>query len=149
MRPSLRFVEPVLAHDDPAAALHALALLDVQTLLETPHNIGTLYLAHEVQQPRFDSFRAHRAELQAAYTTLASTRTDDAEFVGTACIQLVEMVITIRRDGDPAPDIASSIASSCLRLLGLPPAEVERTAAAGTRLRSTLVDEALGGREGP
>lgn len=139
VRPSLAYVEPILAHHDPAAALHALVLIDVRTLLETPHNVGTLYLAHEVQQPRFDSFRAHRAELRAAYTSLAAALGADAEFGGAACIQLVEMVITIRRDSDPDAGIASSIAAACLRLLGCGSDDVERATVAGERLRSTLV----------
>lgn len=136
--PSLAFVDALLTHDDPAAALHALVLIDVQTLLETPHNIGTLYLAHEVQQPRFDSFRSHRAELQGAYAALAGACGGDAEFLGASCMQLVEMVITLRRDGDPDPDVADSIAVACLRLMGLDAADVEHAVEAGERLRSSL-----------
>src|SRR4051794_1260912 len=43
-----------------AAALYLLALIDVETLGRTPHNIGTLYLLPEVQHERYDSFRAER-----------------------------------------------------------------------------------------
>ena len=56
VRPSLAFVSPLLAEPDRPAALYALALIDVETLLATPHNVGVLYLSHEVQQPRFDTF---------------------------------------------------------------------------------------------
>lgn len=138
VRPSLVFVDVLLAHDDPTAALYALATIDVGTLLASPHNIGALYLAHEVQQTRFDSFRAHRAELQGAYTELVGAR-DDREFLGACCMQLVEMVITLRRDGEPdASATASSIAESCLRVLGLGPVEVLDAAAAGEALLSSL-----------
>ncbi|MET0448319.1 MAG: helix-turn-helix domain-containing protein [Aeromicrobium sp.] len=138
VRPSLAFVDALLAHDDSAAALYALVLIDVQTLLETPYNIGTLYLAHLVQQPRFDSFRAHRAELQAAYSTLAGAHGDDAGFLGAACMQLVEMVITLRRDGEPDDDVAVRIALACLRLLGVSPADAEHAVAGGELILSSL-----------
>jgi AcrR family transcriptional regulator len=134
VRPSLAFVDALLAHHDPLAALHALASIDVGTLLATPYNIGTLYLAHEVEQPRFDSFRAHRADLQSAYTTLAG----GSEFDGACCMRLVEMVIELRRNGHPDPSTAPSIASACLRVIGLSGPEVERVAAAGEELLLTL-----------
>jgi AcrR family transcriptional regulator len=142
VRPSLAFVDILLSHEDAAAALYALASIDVGTLLATPHNIGTLYLAHEVQQPRFDSFRAHRAELQGAYTALAACLADDHEFLGACCIQLVEMVITLRRDGDLDRSTAPRIALACLRVLGLPADAVERAAAGGGALLALLRAEA-------
>lgn len=134
VRPSLAFVDTLLAHDDRLAALYALASIDVGTLLDTPYNIGTLYLAHEVEQPRFDSFRTHRAELQSAYTTLAG----GSDFHGACCMQLVEMVIELRRNNDPPPSTAPSIALACLRVVGLAPPEVDRVAAAGEELLLTL-----------
>jgi AcrR family transcriptional regulator len=138
VRPSLAFVDTLLALPDTTAALYALASIDVETLLATPNNVGVLYLSHEVQQPRFDSFRAHRAELQAAYTTLVGRSVDQPEFVGACCMQLVEMVITLRRDGEPDASIASAIAEACLRLLGLSAAEVETAVAAGERVLASL-----------
>ena len=69
VRPSLAFVSPLLAEPDRPAALYALALIDVETLLATPHNVGVLYLSHEVQQPRFDTFRAHRARSPLRHTS--------------------------------------------------------------------------------
>jgi AcrR family transcriptional regulator len=134
VRPSLAFVDTLLAHGDRLAALYALASIDVETLLDTPHNIGTLYFAHEVQQPRFDSFRAHRAELQSAYTTLAG----GSDFHGALCIQLVEMVIELRRTGDPTSSTTAPIALACLRVVGLVPHEVDRVATAGEQLLLTL-----------
>lgn len=135
VRPSLAFVGPLLEHPDRAAALYALAVIDVGTLLATPHNIGSLYLAHEVQQPRFDSFRQQRAVLQAAYTTLAAALTDaDADFLGACCMQLVEMVIVLRRDGEPGPSTAREIALACLRVLG----RSADAAEAGERLLAAL-----------
>lgn len=119
VRPSLDFVESLLDVPDPAAALLALATVDVGTLLATPHNIGALYLAHEVQEERFESFRQHRAQLQQAYVDLAAAirPEGDAAFLGACCMQLVEMVIPMRRSGEPEAGIAESIAAACLRVV--------------------------------
>lgn len=133
VRPSLEFVEPLLTHPDRDAALYALATIDVGTLLATAHNIGTLYLAHEVLQPRFDTFRAHRAELQSAYVELTGS-----EFDGACCMQLVELVIPMRRDADPGPETAAHVALACLRVAGLDPAEVAAATTAGRELLDTL-----------
>jgi AcrR family transcriptional regulator len=124
VRPSLDFVERLRDAPDPAAALAALAAVDVRTLLATPHNIGALYLAPEVQEPRFDSFRRDRAQLQQAYVDLAAAIAPegDAAFLGACCIQLVEMVIPMRREGGPPAGLAESIAAACLRVVGAPPA---------------------------
>ena len=124
VRPSLDFVERLREVPDPAAALYALAAVDVRTLLATPHNIGALYLAPEVQEPRFDSFRRDRAQLQQAYVDLAAAVAPegDAAFLGACCIQLVEMVIPMRREGEPPAGLAESIAAACLRMVGAPPA---------------------------
>ena len=140
VRPSLAFVAPLLAEPDRPAALYALALIDVETLLATPHNVGVLYLSHEVQQPRFDTFRAHRDELASAYKRLVEGLVEDPAFIGACCMQLVEMVITLRRDGEPDASTAPAIATACLRLLGLPEAEVLRGVAAGERLLAALAD---------
>jgi AcrR family transcriptional regulator len=150
VRPSLEHVDRLVASADPAAALYALAVLDVGTLLATPHNIGTLYLAHEVQQPRFDSFREQRAELQAAYCSLAGALAgaDRAGFLGAACLHLVEMVIVLRRDGEPEDAVARDIALGCLRLVGVadpePAAAGELLAAAGPQTPPRLPATATG-----
>jgi AcrR family transcriptional regulator len=123
VRPSLDFVERLRDAPDPAAALFALAAVDVRTLLDAPHNIGALYLAPEVQEARFDSFRQDRAQLQQAYVDLAAAVAPegDATFLGACCIQLVEMVIPMRREGEPPPGLAESIAAACLRVVGADP----------------------------
>jgi AcrR family transcriptional regulator len=130
VRPSLDFVERLRDASDPAAALFALAALDVRTLLTTPHNIGALYLAPEVQEARFDGFREDRAQLQQAYVDLAAAAVPDgdAAFLGACCMQLVEMVIPMRRAGDTAPDLPEAIAAACLRVVG-----ASEAAAAGAR----------------
>ena len=87
--------------DDPAADLYALALIDVQTLTRAPHNIAALYLLPEVQGDDYASFRAERAELQAAYGRLgkAASAVPSLDLTLTAALimQLVESVIHLRR----------------------------------------------------
>jgi AcrR family transcriptional regulator len=128
VRPSLDFVRQledlVPEGVSPAGALSALAQIDVETLLRTPHNIGTLYLLPEVQHDRYEQFQQTRAELQETYGRLGTAAasadvagTLSSELLGAILIQLAEVVIQLRRAGQPAdPD---AIASSCLRAVGL------------------------------
>lgn len=135
--------------DDPelaASTLYALALVDVRTLAGTPHNIGTLYLLPEVQDPRYDAFRGERDHLQAIYGRLGAVargagdpgawaletpESPDEALLGAVLIQLVEVVIQLRRASTPAPGIdGPAIAASCLRLLGLDSRAVAAAAAA-------------------
>ena len=133
--PTLAHVPRLLEHPDRPAALYALAAVDVATLLGTPSNIGSLYLSHEVQRPEHDEFRALRAELRAAYVVLAG----GSDFDGAACLQLVEMVIPWRRDGDPGPDAADRIARACLRVVGHDDVEIARAVAAARHLLAVQV----------
>ncbi|MDM7854951.1 TetR/AcrR family transcriptional regulator [Cellulomonas alba] len=148
VRPSLEFVRTVEARvpDEvsPAGALYALAQADVATLAATPHNIGTLYLLPEVDSERFDAFRAARLELQQTYGRLAAAAGTPAvraalgaDLLGALLIQLVEVVIPLRRAGEESPD-AHAIASTCLRACGLDaPAVATARAAAEALLTPT------------
>ena len=127
---------------DAAAGLYALALIDVRTLTRAPHNIATLYLVPEVQGDEFAPFRAERSQLQAAYGRLgraAAAPSVAADLppgqLGELLIQLVEVVIQIRRARQPTAEDATAIAASCLRLCGLDAATV---AAAATEARALL-----------
>ncbi|MET8954501.1 TetR/AcrR family transcriptional regulator [Streptomyces sp. NPDC004393] len=130
VRPSLQTVDRIRAlvpeRANPASALYAVAAMDVRTLSRTPYNIGTLYLLPELRAERFDAFRAERGRLQASYGALgALAATEDiargmpAERLGELLIQLVEVVIQIRRTREPEATDTDAIASSCLRLCGL------------------------------
>ena len=136
VRPSAdiaRRLESIVARDPSAAAaaLHALAEADVRLLAEIPHNIGSLYLMPEVRDPRFDDFRTARDDLQATYGRLgaraqATATTADQEHplspttLGPLIIQVVEVVIPLRRRQDPAPHLdPAAIAAAVLRLVGL------------------------------
>src|SRR5262249_10237615 len=89
VRPTLRGAETLESRcaGSPATGLCALALIDVQTLTQAPHNIGTLYLLPEVQGAPYAPFRAERAELQAAYGRLGRAA---AAAAGTAGADLPE-----------------------------------------------------------
>jgi AcrR family transcriptional regulator len=135
VRPSLHMVERIRAlvpeQATPAAALYAMAAMDVRTLSRTPHNIGTLYLLPEVRAERFDAFRTERGRLQENYGSLGAlaaadgvVRSMSAERIGELLIQLVEVVIQMRHSREPDAADADAIASSCLRLCGLGEAAV-------------------------
>lgn len=142
VRPSVEFAKTLrdaASSVAPAAALHQLAVRDVQTLSSAPHNVGTLYLLPEANRDRFDGFRASRRELRDAYGSLAWDAASDAlragwtaAELGSAIIHLVEIVIPLRRDGESIDPVR--IADACLRLCGLDEADIAvARAAAGPR----------------
>jgi len=137
VRPSLDAVRRIEAlvpdRAGAAAALYLLALIDVETLTRTPHNVGTLYLLPEVQHERYDTFRADRQELQDAYGRLGARAATpevlagaDEQRLGELLLQVTEVVIQIRRARDPDRADADAIAASCLRLCGCPQPTIEQ-----------------------
>jgi AcrR family transcriptional regulator len=139
VRPSLRVAAQLAAQcgDDPAAGLYALALIDVATLTQAPHNIAVLYLMPEIQGEEFASFRAERAQLQAVYGRLGQAASAghamDESLTAALLMQLVESVIQLRRAGALRDGYGHDIAAACLRLIGLGAAEVARARAAAGR----------------
>jgi AcrR family transcriptional regulator len=114
-----------------AAALWALVVIDVDTLVRTPHNVGTLYLLPEVQGERYAGFRSERRRLADAYGRLgtAAATTDVTGTVapgrlGDVLIQLAETVIQLRRSDDVDDADRDVIAASCLRVCGLDAAAI-------------------------
>nr|WP_240423613.1 TetR/AcrR family transcriptional regulator [Microbacterium halotolerans] len=119
VKPTLDRAAEHLAREDPRTALHDLASADVETLLAEPHNIGTMYLSPEISGTVFAPFRAMREELTRIYGSLAQRVNPelDAHFAGSCCIQLVELVIRFRQDGEDLGDLPERIAAACLRLV--------------------------------
>lgn len=142
LRPSLKIAKILEARsggrDDPAADLYALALIDVQTLTRAPHNIAALYLLPEVQGDDYASFRAERAELQAAYGRLGKAASAvpslDPTLTAALIMQLVESVIHLRRTEELQNAYGHEIAAACLRLVGLTPEQVSRARRTADRL---------------
>ncbi len=139
VRPSLdagrRIWQWMLEGGDPAAALYALALSDVNMLRTAPHNIATLYLLPEVRaDDHYTQFRDLRIELQDMYGDLGAQVTSlpgiNEELAGALVMQLVESVIPLRQDGGVGPEAARLIAEGCLRVLGLKPEEIQRAVVA-------------------
>ncbi len=130
VRPSLEAVAAVEVlvpeHATAAAALYLLARVDIDTLAQTPHNVGTLYLLPETQGERYDGFRSERRQLQDAYSRLGARAAGPSMQSGIAprrlgelLIQVTEVVIQIRRAREFEDSDADAIATSCLRLCGL------------------------------
>ena len=140
VRPSLQVAAQLESRcrDHPAAGLYALALIDVATLTQAPHNIAVLYLMPEIQGGEFASFRTERARLQAVYGRLgqaaAADRGMDESLTATLLMQLVESVIQLRRAGELRDGYGHEIAAACLRLAGLGPADIARARAAAATL---------------
>jgi AcrR family transcriptional regulator len=152
VRPSNEFVRSIesqVPHDASAAgALYALASFDARTLRRTPHNIGVLYLQPELQDQRFDAFRQDRTQLRMAYGRLgaAAAHPDvleslDESRLGTLLIQLAEVVIQLRRDGEPEKQDDATIADSCLRLVGLTTPEIRTARAEALELVAQLAGD--------
>jgi AcrR family transcriptional regulator len=127
----------------PAAALYLLVRVDVATLTDTPHNIGTLYLLPEIHDERYDEFRAIRGELQDAYGRLgwqAATPAVRSELtriqLGELLIGLTEVVIQIRRSRVPGEADAHAVAASGLRICGL-----DHTAVAAARRQAATAPD--------
>jgi AcrR family transcriptional regulator len=149
VRPSLRVATELESRcrDDPAVGLYALALIDVRTLTQAPHNIASLYLMPEVQGAEYEPFRAERAQLQATYGRLgqavpggdgAARQGMDEALTATLIMQTVESVIQLRRAGELRDGHGHQIAAACLRLAGLGPGEISRARAAAADLLASL-----------
>jgi AcrR family transcriptional regulator len=143
VRPSLAF-STRLARTDEAAhvQLYALTSFDVALLCSGRWNIGALYTLPELRAEPFEDFRRDRRLLKRAYGRrvtegLASeTFTFASAEVATSLVfALAESVISMRADGAKIdPGLPGMIATSSLRLLGCPAAELDQAAAHCERL---------------
>ncbi|MFI5627537.1 TetR/AcrR family transcriptional regulator [Nocardioides sp. NPDC051685] len=108
----------------PSTLLYLLALLDVRTLAQAPHNGGALARLPEVRgMEGYDRFDLTRSELLDAYDRFAAPVAGGTDIGGlrwgALLMQLVEVVIGMRTDGDRIDDLcAAAVASSCLRVCG-------------------------------
>lgn len=105
-----------------ATVLYVLVLVDIHTLAVAPHNAGMLPRLPDVtSQPLCERSKTVRRELVDAYDRIASHLADDRRQhelrLGNVLLQLVEVVISIRRMGDALTDAKRhAIAASALRI---------------------------------
>ncbi|MBB2900414.1 AcrR family transcriptional regulator [Kineococcus radiotolerans] len=141
VRPTLDVADALRsAAADPAAALHALVVVDVGTLLAGPLGVAALYVAPEVRQPRFEVFRDHRRRLLAVYADLAADLVPtghpvEPAVLGHACLHLVEMAPSL----PPTPGLAAQVAAACLGAVGVTGERAAAAARDGDRVRRAVV----------
>ncbi|HAM25299.1 MAG TPA: TetR family transcriptional regulator [Microbacteriaceae bacterium] len=141
----MRTVEPSMrvAHHleaAPAASavrLYALVAFDTRQLFTATHNVGTLYLLPEIRNELFEPFRAKRATLREVYARLiadsiatpvrvelgparGSQARSSLDYLVDVIFGMVESAIAIRADRphDDSNVLVTTIAQSCLRVLG-------------------------------
>ncbi|MFE7223591.1 TetR/AcrR family transcriptional regulator [Nocardioides sp. NPDC057577] len=133
-------IEQLAAEHDWATVLYILVLVDVHTLAIAPHNAGMLPRLPDVtSQPLFERSKAVRCELIDAYDRIASRLTNNRHHrdlrLGNVLLQLVEVVISIRRAGDTFTDTKRhAIAASALRICDVPEEQVWAAALTAARL---------------
>ncbi|MEW1959346.1 TetR/AcrR family transcriptional regulator [Kineococcus sp. NPDC059986] len=148
VRPTLDVVDALRSRaPDAAGALHALVVVDVGTLLAGPLGIPALYVAPEVQQPRFEQFRAHRRQLGAVYAELVrdvapAGHPVDADVLGQVCLHLVEMTASL----PSAPQLPEQVAAACLGACGVTGDQLAAAVAGGRAVRDALAAPAAAGR---
>ncbi|WP_202965747.1 TetR/AcrR family transcriptional regulator [Demequina lutea] len=145
------------ADADSPARLWALIAYDATQLFQAPHNVGTLYLLPEIRNERFEPFRRERKALRDIYAALiaasiaTSVRVDLGPTRGSAeqssldylvdvVFGMVESAIAIRADraGDDANTLVTTIAQSCLRVLGHTDDPLRTISADGRRILAEL-----------
>ena len=143
--PTLDFVEQLALSDPPltpSEKLHALASFDGAQLLNGRWNLGALYLMPELREARLAEFWAERERLRLHYLDL-SRATIDAQLDGDSVsddaadlpFRLVESLVNIRA---AHPDrqrsaLPGHVADACMRVLGVPAAEIPALRAATDR----------------
>jgi AcrR family transcriptional regulator len=135
-------IEALVPPQTHATALYLLALIDIRTLAEAPHNVGVLYGQSDVINSEvYAEFRDARQELVDAYDRLglqiASPNVvadTDARQFGEMLMNYVE-VTTIRNVGTVVTgNRANSIAASCLRICGVSEVAIASAASAAAEL---------------
>ena len=121
-------IEALVPPETHETALYLLALIDIRTFAEAPHNVGVLYGLPEVTSNEiYAQFHDVRQELVDAYgrhglrvASPAVTADTEARLLGEMLIHSIEVVASIRTAGMVVtPESATSIAASCLRKCGV------------------------------
>lgn len=148
IRPTIDKVEEIerlAAEHGWAIVLYVLVLVDVHTLAIAPHNAGMLPRLPDVtSQPLFERAKTVRRELIDAYDRIASHLTNNRRQhdlrLGSVLLQLVEVVISVRRAGDALTDTKRhAIAASALRLCDASEEEIWTAALTAERLAGQFI----------
>lgn len=143
-------IEALVPPETHETALYLLALVDIHTLAEAPHNVGILYGLPDVTNCEvYTEFRDARQELVDAYGRLAlqvaspNVADDiDARHLGEMLMHSIEVVTTIRNVGMAVNcQGANSIAASCLRICGATEVTITSAASTASRLLAEFHDE--------
>ncbi|MFI5622662.1 TetR/AcrR family transcriptional regulator [Nocardioides sp. NPDC051685] len=122
-------IEALVPPQTHATALYLLALIDIRTLTEAPHNVGILYGQSDVTNSEvYAEFHRARQELVDAYGRLGlkSASPDiaadtDARELGEMLMHSIEVVTEIRNGGKTVtPQRANRIAATALRMCDVP-----------------------------
>ncbi|WP_338144201.1 helix-turn-helix domain-containing protein [Nocardioides turkmenicus] len=146
VRPTVDKVEKIEALVPPethATALYLLALIDIRTLAEAPHNVGILYAQSDVTNSEiYTEFQHTRRELVDAYgriglqaASVAVTADIDAPELGEMLMHSIEVVTGIRNAGTAmTPQRANRIAEAVLRMCDVPRETITTAAATAAGL---------------
>lgn len=153
VRPTVDKVEKIEALVPPethATALYLLALIDIRTLAEAPHNVGILYAQSDVTNSEvYAEFQHTRRELVDAYGRigLQAASADmiagiDASELGEMLMHSIEVVTGIRNAGTAmTPPRAHRIAAAVLRMCGAPKETIAAAASAASELLAAFHHE--------
>lgn len=146
VRPTVDKVEKIEAIVPPethATALYLLALIDIRTLADAPHNVGILYAQSDVTNSEvYAEFQHTRRELADAYgriglraASVDVTADIDAPDLGEMLMHSIEVVTGIRNGGTAmTPHRANRIATAALRMCGVPKESIAAAASAASEL---------------
>jgi hypothetical protein len=114
--------------------LYALAVSDMSALVAMPHNIGMLYrLPDVIASPVYDRYGHLRGDLVAGYGRVAQraageriSASSGEPGLGELLVQMVEGVVSLRREDRVGSTTVATIAAACLRLCGIAEDAIEQ-----------------------
>ncbi|MGH3973142.1 MAG: TetR/AcrR family transcriptional regulator [Pseudonocardiaceae bacterium] len=136
-------IETLVPPETHATALYLLALIDIRTLADAPHNVGILYAQSDVTNSEvYADFQHTRRELVDAYgriglqaASVDVTADIDATELGEMLMHSIEVVTGIRNAGTAmTPHRANRIAAAVLRMCDVPKETIAAAASAASEL---------------
>lgn len=145
-------IEALVPPETHETALYLLALIDIRTLTEAPHNVGILYGQSDVTNSEvYAEFHHARQELIDAYGRFALRSTSpsvaadtDARELGEMLMHSIEVVTDIRNTGRAVnPQRANRIAAAALRMCDVPKETIATAASTAAGLLAEFHHEDL------